>query len=305
MRLIPAVVVTSLLLTGAGCFRTESQLTVLPDQPARESVNLPGEIDIQSAQIKKDFTLNEFASCTISITYPVFPSGDLPEKVALQTDHELSHFIASALGYTAEIDGTYKLEELADDYLANCQTEITDEYSNLSSNGEELFTNLKRTVEIVYNVKLNEYHLVSIGLDEYSYTGGAHPNQNMMYLNIDRGGDRLLVLGDIIDAEHLKSFNQFEKSKLLVDNRDSLYPEITTEYEVLIADQTQLTAEQQLAAYGSFKNFYLTPTSIITYYNGYDIAPYAAGPIFVEIPYSDILESISLNGPLVPIVEKL
>ena len=304
MRAIPALLLTSLLLTGAGCFKSPEPV-VLPEQPERESENMVGEVTVETREIVKEFILNEFAECTVNISYPVIESPDLPEKISLQMEHEIGHFVASALSYTEDVDGTTDLHRVADNYLEVCRQEIESEYTNLSSAGEELFTNLKRTIDVVYQVELNQFQLLTLGLDEYSYTGGAHPNQTSMYLNIDRGGDRLLTLGDILKPEHLKVFMQYEKAQLLTDNRESLYPEIIDEYDALVEDEAETTPEQQREAYGKFDRFYLTPTSIVTYYNTYEIAPYAAGPIFVEIPYTDIEDYIATNGPLVPLFEQL
>ncbi|MEK7183608.1 MAG: RsiV family protein [Patescibacteria group bacterium] len=304
MRVFPTLLLTSLLITGAGCFKTPEP-TVLPEQPERESENMVGDVPIETVEIQKDFVLNEFAECKVHISYPSFGSSYLPPLVSAQSEHEMSQFIAAALNYNEDVNSMSELEEIANAYVEICRSEIESEYNNLATAGEELFMNLKRTVDIVYNIKLNQFHLLTVGLDEYSYTGGAHSNQRMQYINIDRGGDQLLSLDDIIKPEHLKVFLQYEKAQLLADNRESLYPEVADEYDALIEDLAVLTSEQQLDTYGSDTNFFLTPTSIVTYYNSYDIAPYAAGPIFVEIPFTDIKDYISLNGPLVPLVENL
>lgn len=304
MRYLPAALLTSLLIIGAGCFQSPEP-TVLPDQPEREPENMVGDVQVETVEIKKEFVLNEFAECRVHISYPQFPGGAVPSNAAYLADQAMAEFIAKALNSSEEIPSTYDLDRIAENHLDECRVEIEREYSALSSSGEDLFTNLKRTIDIVYNIKINEFHLLTVGLDEYAYTGGAHPNQDMLYLNIDRGGDRLLTLQDIINPEHLKVFLQYEKAQLLANHRDNLYPEITEEYDALIENQSSLTAEQQVELYGQVDNFYLTPTSIVTYYNTYEIAPYAAGPIYVEIPFADVKDYISMNGPLVPLVENL
>jgi|GEM_PF-2516073 len=304
MRLFSALLLTSLLTTGAGCFKTP-QPAVLPEQPDRESENMVGDVPVETIEIQKEFVLNEFAECKVNISYPSIGSNYVPQLASDQSEREIIGFIATALNYNEDVNSITELEEIAETYIEICRSEIENEYNNLSASGEELFTNLKRTVDIVYSIKLNQFHLLTIGLDAYSYTGGAHANQRMQYLSIDRGGDQLLSLDDIIKPEHMKVFLQYEKAQLLADNRESLYPEIAEEYDALIEDQTPLTPEQQLEAYGKLNNFFVTLTSIVTYYNAYDIAPYAAGPIFVEIPYADVKDFISMSGPLVPLVENL
>ncbi len=66
-----------------------------------------------------------------------------------------------------------------------------------------------------------------------------------------------------------------------------------------------MSTQDQLAAYGLINNFYLTPTAIVTYYNTYEIAPFAAGLITIELPFCEIQNLLSANGPLMPFIEKL
>ena len=114
MRLISGAILTSLLLTGAGCMRSEPTFEpdIIPPPPKQESINPPGEIKIESAGFKKSFRLNEFASCDIDITYPSFPAGELDEIQQLQIEHEMSHYIALVLGSSAEIDAPSELTSL-------------------------------------------------------------------------------------------------------------------------------------------------------------------------------------------------
>jgi hypothetical protein len=124
-----------------------------------------------------------------------------------------------------------------------------------------------------------------------------------MYLTADHESDELLVLGDIIAPEHLKVFLQYEYAKLLTENRESLYPEPAADFDALIENTESLSAEDQFGSFAHINNFFLTPTSIVAYFNSYDIAPYAAGPIFVEMPYAEIREYIKADGPLATVVE--
>ncbi|MFZ2682116.1 MAG: DUF3298 domain-containing protein [Patescibacteria group bacterium] len=304
MRYFPALLLATLIVMGAGCNKTP-QPVVLQTQPDRVPETLAGDVDVQAVELKKSFVLNEYASCELKITYPTFPAGSLPEKVGFQVDHEIAHFIAEALGHNDEIDSTHELEDIADDYLAGCQSGIETEYNHLSAADADMFTNLKRSVEVIYSVKINQHHLLSIGLEEYSYTGGAHPNQHTTYFNIDRGNDKLLTLGDLLAPEQLANFVKFEKSKLLVENQDNLYPETIEEYEALINTATPATAAEQTAKYAKLTNFFLTPTSLNTYYNSYDIAPYVAGPIEASLNYTDIADYLQPGGVLDVVLEQL
>lgn len=304
MRKSSVACLISLLLTGAGCFKS-AEPVVLPDMPDREPDIIVGDFALQTVKIEKSFVLNEYAECVVDIAYPDIIGANLPPTVANEADTLVARFIATALGSTEDMNSTSELDSLAQGWIEDCQNSIESEYTSLSDGGEELFTNLKRKIDIVYNITLNDYHLLTIGLDEQSYTGGAHPSQSTTYINIDRGGNQLLSLEEIIAPEHLKAFLQYEKTKLLATQRDNLYPEIVEEYDAFISNQATMTTEAQQTTYGDRDDFYLTPTSIVTYYNSYDIAPYAAGLITVELPYAEVKDYINMNGPLVPVIENL
>ncbi len=302
-----AIPLCLLVLLGAGCFTKQASPTVLPEAPTQESEPMAGDVSVTTKTVTREFILNDSASCTLSISYPeIVTAGSVPQEARVAFDTAAFLFLQQSLNTTTPITYYEQIENvLADEYLETCKQEITAEYNSLAGQGEEFFTNLQRAVNVAYKMTINEFHLVTIGFEEYANTGGAHPNQRIVYYNIDRGGNKLLTLGDIISPEHLRSFLKLERTKLLTAHENDLYPESAEEFQKLIDDSSDMSPEKQLEEYGSFNGFYLTPTSIVTYYNTYDIAPYAAGPITIEIPYADIKEYISMNGPLVPLIEKL
>ncbi|HRH31765.1 MAG TPA: DUF3298 domain-containing protein [bacterium] len=294
-RFLPLL--AAMLVLGAGCAKTPEPI-VLPDQPDHESVPLGGEIEITTAQIVKEATVNEFARCTLDLSYPNFAAEQLNPVQRLQIEHEIAHFLARSLNATTEVDTPADIEPVAETYVHDCEAEINYEYEYLRDAGEELFMNLKRSLETDYMVTINSNQLLSIKLDEFAYTGGAHANQNSAFINADLSTHQLLTLDDIIDSAHLKAFTQLEKTKLLAENKDSLYPESAAEFETIIADTNWIVSDEDLKQFGKADNFSLTPTAIIIHYNAYDIAPYAAGPIDVEIPYTDIKSMLNPESPV-------
>lgn len=302
-----AIPLCLLVLLGAGCFAKKALPTVLPEAPGQTSEPMAGDVSVTTKTVTREFILNDSASCKLSISYPDIPTaGAIPQEARVAFDNEAFLFLQQSLNTTTPITHYEQIENaLADEYIETCKQEITAEYNALAGQGEEFFTNLQRVVNVVYKMTINEFHLVTIGFEEYANTGGAHPNQRTVYYNIDRGGNRLLTLGDVVSSEHLRDFLKVEKTKLLEAHENDIYPESAEEFQAIVNDKSRMSPEDQLEEYGSFNGFYLTPTSIVTYYNTYDIAPYAAGPITIEIPYADVKEYISMNGPLVPLIEKL
>jgi hypothetical protein len=115
--------------------------------------------------------------------------------------------------------------------------------------------------------------------ETYAYTGGAHPNSNLFYYNFDRDSGRLLNLSELVtDTTTLlgiveKEFRQQQK----------------------LSPQTNLEEEGYFLHEGKFflpANVGMTREGLSFYYNPYEIAAYAVGPIEVVVPYE------RLNGIL-------
>lgn len=294
MRLYRLLMLSSLLLLGAGCFKSP-QMSVAPEVLDRQSQTLAGDFPVETLELNGDFVLNNLAGCKVSIKFP--------DLVGTKADQAMANFIAKTLGSTENLRSTTELAPLLDRHLELCEQEVTAEYAALNAKQTELYINLNRSLDIIYTVSLNQDGLLSFGLDAYAYSGGAHANQNLAYFNLDLNSDRLLKLKDLIKPESLKTFINIEKYRLLTEQSDSLYPERLAEFVALSVNTEAMSAEQQLAAFGDLDNFYLTNEALITYYNPYDLAPYAAGPIFVTIPYAEIVDYILPNSFLSPLLE--
>jgi len=113
----------------------------------------------------------------------------------------------------------------------------------------------------------------------YAYTGGAHPNSNQLLLTFDRNTGRELHLTDmVLDTAALVGI-----------------------VEKAFRKQQQLSPTDKLEEQGYFLhngqfflpgNIALGRQGMIFYYNPYEIAAYAVGPIEVVVPYE------KLNGLL-------
>jgi hypothetical protein len=115
--------------------------------------------------------------------------------------------------------------------------------------------------------------------ETYAYTGGAHPNSNQIFYNFDRDSGRLLNLNELVtDTTALMGIVEKEFRK-----------------QQKIAAQTNLEEEGYFLRDGKFflpTSVGLTRQGLSFYYNPYEIAAYAVGPIEVVVPYE------KLNGVL-------
>ena len=115
------------------------------------------------------------------------------------------------------------------------------------------------------------------------YSGGAHPNSAQQAYNLDLQNCIELTLSDVI----------------LPDGADVLQEQVLTRLSERFGslENSGLYPDYQEVVKGCFdddgltSNWYFSENGLVIYFNCYDIAPYAAGIIKVEIPY-EMLEGV-------------
>jgi len=123
----------------------------------------------------------------------------------------------------------------------------------------------------VYKVHLLNPKILSLTIDLYQYTGGAHGSTVKIAFNYDLKTGKELGYKDIFR-------NCVDYKKVIVDwvtrkiesNPENFFPDA-------IDTVKKFTDEQP---------FYITPDGIVVYYGLYEIAPYAAGIQEFPIPFS-------------------
>jgi hypothetical protein len=129
--------------------------------------------------------------------------------------------------------------------------------------------------------------ILSLHRSEYQYSGGAHGNTMIDYINLDLIQKRRLKLEDIFTKSGLQKLRSLIEGQFRKDNK--LQPGASLQKAGLF--ENKITQPSQA--------FYITNKRIGFLYNQYEIAPYAMGAIIVELPYS------SLTGLLNPSFIKL
>ena len=115
---------------------------------------------------------------------------------------------------------------------------------------------------------------LSIKIDTYSYTGGAHTNQEVSYLNLSMEGEKLDLMDWIADKDALLAIAEdaFRKQKQ-VDPMGSLND---AGYEF---ENNQFQLPPSLG---------FSDGELVLYYNPYEISSYAEGAIEIKIPSSEL-----------------
>ena len=132
-----------------------------------------------------------------------------------------------------------------------------------------------------YEVLHNQNDLLSLRIWISIYMkGAAHPGSFSKTFNFDLSTGRMLALDDLFQpgADYLPLLSQFCQAEIL--RRDSqFWPD---------------GADPQPANYRSWN---LTPGGLLVTFDEYQVAPYAAGPQSVMVPYSELSGVLLPNGP--------
>lgn len=130
---------------------------------------------------------------------------------------------------------------------------------------------LKTTADTVYAGP----NALTVKVETFAYTGGAHPNTNLSFYTFDRKTGKALSLNDLVT----------DTTALL------------NVVEMAFRKQQNLPPQYNLEERGYFlrdgrfflpANMGVGRNGLIFYYNPYEIAAYALGPIEVTVPYEQL-----------------
>ena len=183
-------------------------------------------------------------------------------------------------GILADIDQAYhadsaNLDAYARDFVSMNGTEYFYSYSNYQQLG----------------VARHDERVVSLIALSSLYSGGSHPNSVQVAYNLDIENQTILFLEDIVTESGAEALAQLvlagvDEKFAPIDGGNGLFED----YADTIS--TSMT-------YGNMTAYwYLNDVGLVIFYNQYELGPYAAGIIKVELPY-EALDGI-LNPEYLP-----
>lgn len=185
---------------------------------------------------------------------PTFISGD-PQR---------SEWVSGILGNIERdfnTDST-NLYDYARDYVQDNGTEFFYSYSNYQQLG----------------IARHDEAVVSLIALSSLYSGGSHPNSVQVAYNLDIANQRVLKLEDIILEQSAPAL-----AKLVREAVDDKFAVI--DGEIGLFEDYGETIDNSMA-YGVMTPYwYLNNQGLVIFYNQYELGPYAAGIIKVELPY--------------------
>ena len=128
-------------------------------------------------------------------------------------------------------------------------------------NKENNYPIIQYEVYRTYEVTLNTNQIISLFIDEYTFTGGAHGNtiRTSQTWNMDI-------------ARMIELYELFRNPYFIINIFKQVIEQINNEKDIYLENACCLVIDTF-----NPKSFYLTPNYIVVYFQQYDIAPYSSG----------------------------
>lgn len=227
-----------------------------------EPISFTGDVELVSKQIKEN---NKKLNYEIAAQYPQLTGGNNPN---------LEKFNQAARAVVTRKVAGFKKDMTPE------EGENTEETRPADSMGSDL--------TISYTVALAQDDLVSVDFEVSSYfQGAAHPNSYSDTLNYDLKNGKVLKLADLFKpgAKYLQTIANY----------------CITDLKKQATEKGLLAKEIDKGAAAKADNYLgwtLTKKGIGVDFDPYQVGPYAAGPQFVLVPYSDLKDLINPEGPI-------
>ena len=194
-------------------------------------------------------------------------------------DDSINQVINKAIVYAAfeyeNLTPQAAVDSFKNSYLKHYKEDIMPFYQEDVKKGEvSAWYNYEYTLNSKQTVALDS--IWGYQLELISYEGGAHGSHTISYMNFSKATGKQLQLEDV--------FVENYKEPLTVILLDALKDHLQVESIDELHEEGYLNWTDMYPS----KNFLLSPDGIKFYYNAYEIAPYAAGPTEITIPYESL-----------------
>jgi Protein of unknown function (DUF3298)/Deacetylase PdaC len=226
-----------------------------------EPISFSGETDLITKQIKES---NQKLVYEINAQYPQITGGNNPN---------FEKFNQAVRGSIMKEVGVFKKEMVPD----------SDEESRPESS-------MRSSLDIGYQIALAQDDLVSVSFDVGSYyQGAAHPNTSSQAINYDLKNGRLLKLADLFkpNTKYLQSLSTYCIGDLKKQSKEK---------GGTLEDRTINEGAAPTAR--NYQSWNIKKQGLLINFDAYQVGPYAAGPQFVVVPYSNLKDLINPDGPI-------
>ena len=200
------------------------------------------------------------------------------------------------------INRTIQGEFLGNDYVSLTPEEAVDSFMNVyirdyrketgelyqvdrakGTSDEEIPAWYNQTYSLVTFIEEGHGGTINVSANVFVDTGGAHPHQWSQWLNFDFESGKLLTKDDVFLASA-----KADIERMLLDHLMLMQAEIYPDESLKTLEDLQQKGFLQMTKMYIPDNFLLHKEGVSFLFNRYDIAPYSAGEIVIEIPYEEI-----------------
>lgn len=201
------------------------------------------------------------------------------EYPQIEGDPRFDNFNREARGLITKDVAAFKTAETAE------TAEESERGSVLADEAQE------SSLDIGYEIRYATDDLISVEFSEGEYSrGAAHPNSSTQVLNFDVKSGKKLALADLFNAKsnYLSVISAYcikaLKDQSKKDNDSMLDDEMVKSGASPRAD--------------NYRAWSITKKGLWITFDPYQVAPYAAGPQYVLVPYSVLKDMIKPDGPV-------
>lgn len=288
LRKLFFLIITAIFLTGCGASaepEANKNLTTALDLARARDDTAPAEEYAYEPETTEAPAAVENASTAEYFLFTDYTNtiADEAGMTLLYENQSIASFSSADPERSAWVGGI--LDGIDRDYAVNSSNlyDYAEEFVEL--NGTEYFYSYSNYQQL--GVARHDETVVSLISLSSLYSGGSHPNSVQTAYNLDIENQRLLRLEDIIEEK-----SATELASLVRAGVDAKFASLG-EGCGLFEDYAD-TIDTSMV-YGNMTPYwYLNDTGLVIFYNQYELGPYAAGIIKVELPYVD-LEGILLE----------
>lgn len=137
--------------------------------------------------------------------------------------------------------------------------------------------------EISSSLQMGKDSIWNYGITYFSNTGGAHPNTQKKYFNINSTTGEMITAGQVFNPKHEKEICDLILKQLIYEMNQRMNTDTITSVAGLNEFGILLDSSLYIP-----ENFLLEKEGVMFYYNRYEIAPYSAGDFSLTVPYEQI-----------------
>ncbi len=215
---------------------------------------------------KLSFKTYDFESATckncpeITVSFPEFNETSIIGKTI---NNNIKEEIITLLNYDDEIN-TNSIEK-ASEAFKNAYQKLIAKFANEATTWE---------ASAEGKILFEDENIISIELNSYVFTGGAHGYNAIRYLNFDKKKETVLENWELFKDKD--SFLKFIETKFRIQEKIAQDQSINSTGFMFEDDTFHLP-----------ENIGFTKKGIQFIYNQYEVASYADGPITITIPYNE------------------